>query len=156
MRVSISLGNKELHIFSVYAPDISKPKETREVFYDQLHNEIQTIPIDQNIIIMGDLNARVGNDIISGIKQRFNEDIKNDNGDLLIDLCSQNNLRINNTFFPHKWKHKYTWSNSRDQKTVIDYFITNRCFSPEQILDVRTLMHQTSEVITKAHLKNKI
>ena len=91
------------------------------------------------MIIAGDLNARIGNDSLAGIKQRFNEPISNDNGDLLIDLCARNNFRINNTFFDHDFKYKYTFLGSQGQKSTIDYIITNRQFKPHEILDVRTL-----------------
>lgn len=43
---------------------------------------------------MGDFNSRIGNTPISGIMQRFNEETINDNGDMLIAFCSQNELRI--------------------------------------------------------------
>lgn len=48
-------------------------------------------------------------------------------------------MRINNTFFNHEMKYKYTWQNSRGQQSVIDYFITYRTIMPSKILDVRTL-----------------
>ena len=91
------------------------------------------------IIIMGDLNARIGNEPIPGIKQRFNKDIWNDNGGLLVAFCTQNNLRINNTFYDHALKYEYTCRNSRGQQSVLDYIITSRHLAPNQILDVRTL-----------------
>jgi len=87
---------------------------------------------------MGDMNARVGNMPIPGVKQRFNETEINDNGDLLINFCYMNSLRINNTFFNHKRNHKITWSYSRGRHSTIDYIITNRNIYPSQILDVRT------------------
>lgn len=50
---------------------------------------------------MGDFNFRIGNNIIPSIKQRFNEEILNENGEMLINLCIEQELRINNTF-PYK------------------------------------------------------
>lgn len=88
---------------------------------------------------MGDLNARVGNGAIAGIKQRFNEENINENGEALINFCAMNELRINNTFFDHKPQHKITWRNTRGQSSMIDYIISNRLIHPSQILDVRTL-----------------
>lgn len=95
-------------------------------------------PTDK-IVIMGDLNARVGNEALTGITQRFNEEEVNENGELLKSLCAANTLRINNTFFEHDMKYKYTWQNTRGQQSVIDYFITNRAITPQMILDIRTL-----------------
>ena len=61
------------------------------------------------------------------------------NGDLLVEFCIQNNLRINNTFYDHGLKYKYPWSNSRSQQSVIDYIITSRHLVPAKVLDVCTL-----------------
>ncbi|XP_057671969.1 uncharacterized protein LOC130903737 [Diorhabda carinulata] len=63
----------------------------------------------------------------------------NSNGEQLIQFCAHNELRINNTFYPHKQQHKYTFENTRGHKSIIDYIITNRNIHPSKILDVRTL-----------------
>lgn len=47
---------------------------------------------------MRNLNARVGNNSIQGIKHRFNEDIRKENGESLIAFCVNNELRIIKTF----------------------------------------------------------
>jgi len=54
---------------------------------------------------------------------QFNEDTINDNDDMLIAFYSQNE-QINNTFYHHKWQYKF--SNSRNQRSIIDYLITNK------------------------------
>lgn len=36
-----------------------------------------------------------------GVKQRFHEPVGNDIGDIFIDFCAQDNLRINYTLFDH-------------------------------------------------------
>ncbi|XP_030766837.1 uncharacterized protein LOC115890674 [Sitophilus oryzae] len=52
---------------------------------------------------------------------------------------TKNELRINNTYFPHKEQHKYTFYDNRNNKSIIDYIITNRSFLPQQIIDIRVL-----------------
>jgi len=37
----------------------------------------------------------------------FGEEIINDNGDKLVDICEQNSLKILNGYFKHI--HQYTW-----------------------------------------------
>ena len=64
-------------------------------------------------------NARIRNDVLRGVKQRFNEDVLNYNGELLVNVCASNELRINNTFFDHKRQFKYTFSNTRGQQSII-------------------------------------
>lgn len=81
-------------MISTYHPEDCKLKIVREQFYESLQepqkwNSIMTI-------ILGDLNARVANNEVQGIKQRFNKNIHNDNRDLFTKLCT--NKRINNMF----------------------------------------------------------
>ncbi|XP_030754777.1 craniofacial development protein 2-like [Sitophilus oryzae] len=138
--VRMKTEDQKLNIVSVYSPEDNKPKQERKSFYNQLQNTIQSLPSDQQkILILGDFNARIGNQIIPGIKQRFNENVLNDNGELMIDLCTFNKLRINNTFYDHKEQHKFTFSNTRGHRSTIDYIVTNRYIHPLQILDIRTL-----------------
>jgi len=137
IQVTLKFPQVKWCLLTLYAPDISKPKEQREEFYEDLQNVIDQIPKDTLLIMMGDMNARVGNMPVPGVKQCFNEGEINDNGDLLINFCSMNSLRMNNTFFNHKRDHKITWSDSRGWHSMIDYIITNRSIHPSQILDVR-------------------
>lgn len=90
-------------------------------------------------MILGDFNARNSNEVLGGIKNRFNEDTINDNEEQLIHLCAQNELRVNNTYYPHKPQHKYTFENTKEHKSIINYIITNSNVHPSRILDVRTL-----------------
>lgn len=68
------------------------------------------------IIIVGDLNTKVGSEPLSDIAQGVNEDIGN--GELLKVFCAADNMIINNTFFNYIMKYKkYTWQNSRGQQS---------------------------------------
>lgn len=113
-------GNTLTHIYSVYAPDIIKSQKKKEDFYDLMQAYIDNIPKKDETVILGDFNAGIGNKVINGIKNRLNEDILNDNGDMMISFCSMNELRINNTFYPHKPQHKYTFENTMGQKSTLD------------------------------------
>lgn len=111
----------------------------RQTFYENLQEVIHQTNPEETTIIAGDFNARIGNDVIPGIKNRFNETHLNENGELLIEFCLDNELRINNTFFDHKDQHKYTWENNMGHRTIIDYVVTNRMCHPSNILDIRSL-----------------
>lgn len=140
LMVSLRMTNMNtLYIFSIYAPEDCKPEREKESFYDTLHEYLNLVPPDKPVLILGDFNARIGNNIVPGIKQRFNEATLNDNGMLLTQFCSDNALRINNTFFEHKMQSKMTWRNTRGSESVIDYIVSNRSIHPSQILDVRSL-----------------
>ncbi|XP_015187256.1 PREDICTED: craniofacial development protein 2-like [Polistes dominula] len=137
--IKLMIEPQPLHIISVYAPEDNKPKQEKEIFFNELKNIGESIPPRKSIVILGDFNARICNEQISGVMQRFNEHIINDNGKLMINLCSLTGLRINNNYFNHKAQHKYTFGNTRGQKSTIDYVVTNRCIPPSEILDVRVL-----------------
>lgn len=74
-------------------------------FYLKFEAIINGVPKQDEIFIMGDFNARIGSEIIPGVKNRFNEDFKNEGGEQLIILCLQNQLHINSTFYDHKQQH---------------------------------------------------
>lgn len=59
--------------------------------------------------MMGDLNARVGNNPTNtGVTvEKQGEQIKNTHGSILIELCMINDLVILNTFYQYKDCHKY-------------------------------------------------
>ena len=94
------------------------------------------------VMIIGDLNARVGNDhtIGQGILGRYNGDEPlNNNGDMLLNLCIQNQLLIGNTLFNHKKIHKITFEgDGRDVSSTIDYFIYSKEIR-KRIRDVKVI-----------------
>ena len=59
---------------------------------------------------MGDLNARVGNNVLrwSDAMGKHGEEVENDSGRRLLRFCVENELRIMNTHFEHKKIHKFT------------------------------------------------
>ncbi|KAL3289144.1 hypothetical protein HHI36_003581, partial [Cryptolaemus montrouzieri] len=68
------------------------------------------------------LAITVGDDVIPDIKQRFNENTLNSNGEIMINQCTLNDLR-----------------NTRGNRSTIDYIVTSRHIRPEQEVKVRTL-----------------
>lgn len=55
-----------------------------ETFYQHLQNTIDILNNTDKIIILVDLNARIGREVLPGIKQKYNEEITNEYGELLI------------------------------------------------------------------------
>ncbi|KAH1023813.1 hypothetical protein HUJ05_003413 [Dendroctonus ponderosae] len=121
------------------APDTIKPREKKKSSSDEHQNIFDRITKSADVIILGNLNIRVVDEIVQGITSRFNEDILNSSEAQLIQFGAQNELRMNNTFFPHKKQHKYTFERT---KSTIDYIITNHNIHPSELLDVRVLLQQ--------------
>ena len=131
--LKIKYGRGHIIVIGAYAPVEGEADETVD-FY----NRIQKI-IDKNknheILLMGDMNARVGNVPIPNIVGVFGEDTLNDNGEVLREFATFNELKITNTFFRKKEIHKYTWS-SRGLRSLIDYIIISKKLA-KQVSDTR-------------------
>lgn len=54
-------GDTMMHILSVYAPDVIRPKEDITSFYDDLQNTLDQFPNTDSVYILGYFNACVGN-----------------------------------------------------------------------------------------------
>ena len=116
-------------IISAYAPSMTNPDQTKEEFYELLCQTLQKIPPTDKVIILGDFNARVGDDFTSWpiALGKFGRDKSNSNGEQLLSICTQFNLAITNTFFkmPDHWY--YSWQHPRSKRChLLDYVITRR------------------------------
>ena len=69
--------NKFLTIISVYVIMLTLEESIKNSFYDQLHDILVKIPVEDKLILMVDFNARVGRD-----------SKENGNGRLLLQLCA--------------------------------------------------------------------
>ena len=116
-------------------------KKKKNEFYTKLQDVLARINKHDMLLLMGDLNAKVGSDN-SGFEQyigRCGMGLRNDNGGRFLDLCVENNLVIGGTIFRHKDIHKATW-NSPDGKTKnqIDHVTINRRWR-SSLMDVRAI-----------------
>ena len=112
------------------------------------------------IIIMGDLNARVGqvqqrqrqqHVVRSGVGP-FTVDTENENGTRLIDFCEMNDIIISNTFLKHKLVHQTSWMHPRTKKWhLIDYTLVNKKFR-SSVENVRMLRGAAGSIGADQHL----
>ncbi|KAL3265261.1 hypothetical protein HHI36_009475, partial [Cryptolaemus montrouzieri] len=76
LAVRIRMGSKKsskiISLLSIQYPEYNKTREEREQFYNQLQQTLEALMRGQLNIFLGDFNARVGDDVIPGIEQRFN------------------------------------------------------------------------------------
>ena len=89
---------------------------------------MEKIPKHYILIIMGDLNARVGSENYSRESTVGKHGVRDmsDNRERLCDFCETNRIRVGGTQFQHKEIHKLMWK-SPDGKTEsqIDHIIIN-------------------------------
>ncbi|VDO96495.1 unnamed protein product [Schistosoma margrebowiei] len=130
-----------MNVIQRYAPTNGLNEDAKDHFYDRLQLIIKKCQTKDLIILMGDLNAKVGTDntgyedIIGrhGLKER------NENGERYANLCAINKMVISGTIFSHKRIHKSTWTlPDHTTQNQIDYICINKKFR-RTMEDVRTV-----------------
>jgi hypothetical protein len=107
--VRLKTNRGRITIIGVYAREEGREEETRP-FYKQLQKEVDKNNKSGNLIISGNLNARVGSQPIPDLVGTFGEDCINRNGQILTEFASFDDLKITNNFFRKTDIHKYAWS----------------------------------------------
>ena len=104
MTLKVHTTKGPLTLFSVYAPNLQADDEDKNNFYQELEQEIEKVPETETLIILGDFNARVG------ILGKHGIGNMNHNGQLLLEVCANQNLCATNTFFAEKYRGKHLGS----------------------------------------------
>lgn len=124
VKVDLKLKGYETTIVGIYAPNDDAKIAEKNEFYDDLTNLLDQIGQRRELYLIGDFNGRVGSQDKSEIVGKFGEEVVNENGERLIELCQQYELKIWNGFFEHKEIHKYTWIQpTRNLRSIIDYLV---------------------------------
>ncbi|XP_071638432.1 craniofacial development protein 2-like [Temnothorax longispinosus] len=102
-----------------YAPTEVSDEESKNVFYEQLTATIRDLRKSDIVVLMGDFNAKVGqnNSRLEHVMGAHALGQMNNNGELLIEFWSTQGLIIRGSIFPHKDIHKATWI-SPDNRTM--------------------------------------
>ena len=62
MSLGLPVQDKFATVLNVYAPTLQAETGVKEAFYRDLHNLLQQVDSKDNLLILGDFNARVGRD----------------------------------------------------------------------------------------------
>ena len=129
MKARFRTANGRVTIVQVYAPTANSTEQEIEEFYSTLQQTMREIPSQDLIVVMGDLNAKIGADwrTWKGAIGKFGYEEENERGERLLNFCLNNDLRVMNTvFYQKKNSRKWTWE-SPDGKTKnrIDYILVN-------------------------------
>ena len=127
----------KLTILLCYAPTNEADDEVKDDFYEQLQTAISKVPLDDMLLLLGDMNVKVDNTGCERVMGKHGCGTRNDNGERLVDFCLNNNCTIGGTIFLHKNIHKLTWK-SPDGRTTnqIDHVIVNNKWR-RSLLNVR-------------------
>ena len=118
-----------INIIQVYAPTQDHDDEEIEKFYQEIQNGIKYVKSDEIMCIMGDLNAKVGDEKYQNIIGMHGLGQRNERGERLIQFCQENKLFVANTWFQHPVRKLYTWKSPGDiSRNQIDYIMFNDRF----------------------------
>ena len=127
MWVRIRLGRECWAFISAYGPGVERSDEEREEFWDVLAGCIEELSRRNCVVVLGDLNARVGESEIEGVMGKYGVPGENESGERLLNMCVEKELAIGNSFFKKKSINKYTWvrvTNGRVvERAVMDYVL---------------------------------
>ena len=128
VRARFNSKHCKLTIIQCYAPTNEAEDEVKDEWYEQLNHVVSKVPRHDLLLVIGDLNAKVGadNSTYERAMGKHGCGVMNNNGERLADFCLNNNCVIRGTIFPHKSIHKLTWR-SPDGRSVnqIDHVIVN-------------------------------
>ena len=163
LRVPLS-NSRSASILSVYAPTLDSCQESIMAFYQDLRKVITSIPKEDKLLILGDFNARVGSDHQAwGSLGKHGLGKMNSNGLILLQLCTEFDLIVGNTFFQQKDIHKVTWIHPRSKHGhILDYAIT-RMQDIQDMCSVRVMRgaecgtdHKLVRVKMKFRIRRKV
>ena len=116
-------------IIQVYAPTGAHSDQEIEQFYADLDSAMKQVGSQDIRIVMGDLNAKIGQGREGEVVGPWGLGERNERGDRLYEWCQENEQVITNTWFRHHPRLLYTWKSPGDlYRNQIDYISINNRF----------------------------
>ena len=139
MWVRVQLGIEKWVFVSVYGPGSEKSEEERQLFWEGLNECVESFGENVKVVVLGDLNARVGNEQVDEVVGKYGVPGRNESGEELIGLCLEHELVIGNTWFRKKDINKFTWERVVrgvvTDRALMDYIIISKS-ARERLLNV--------------------
>ena len=144
-----SSGEQAVCLFSrsVFAPTLQAEPAEKDKFYSELRSLLQSTPADDKLLILGDFNARMlGKEALG----RHGVGNCNDNGRLLLEFCTEQQLVITNTIFQQKDSLKTTWMHPRSKHWhLIDYVLVRQ-------RDLKDILHTRVMPSAECHTDHRL
>ena len=96
MWVRVRLGKECWAFVSAYGPGSEKNEEIRNNFWNELTSCVEDLSRRNYVVVLGDLNARVGDREVEGVLGKFGVPGENDSGERLLEMCVERELVIGN------------------------------------------------------------
>ena len=109
--IRLQTRHLKMTIVQCYASTNDHGEDDKDQFYDALNETMNKIPSHDIAIVMGDMNAKIGDDNtdVQDIMGKHSIGTINNNGERLLEICAENGLVIGGSLFPHKPIHKVAW-----------------------------------------------
>lgn len=120
--VEVEIENKDFLLVNVYGPNTDQPG-----FYSNLRNEIEKLYINQHIILAGDFNVVLNQELDTMNYKKLNNPKNQCELNKIIDILDlEDSFRIS-----HPELKRYTWRKKNPVKQArLDYFLTSNYLSP--------------------------
>ena len=130
MWVRVRLGKECWAFVSAYGPGSERSEEERDAFWNDLASCVEGLSRRNCVMVLGDLNARVGDREVKGVTGKFGVPEVNDSGERLLDMCMERELVIGNTWFRKKRINKFTWVRVANgvvvERALMDYVLIEK------------------------------
>ena len=111
-------------IVQVYMPTSTHTEEEIDEVYEQIEEVLGEVKGKENLIIMGDWNAVVGEGKEGPSVGNFGLGKRNAKGERLVEFCNEKNMVVANTLFEQHRRRRYTWKMPGDiARYQIDYIL---------------------------------
>ena len=97
-------------VIQVYTLNSNAEEADVEQFYEDLQDLLELTPPKNVLFIIGDWNAKVGNQETPGVIGKFGLGVQNEEGQWLTEFCKENTLIIANTLFQQHKRRLHTWT----------------------------------------------
>ena len=114
-------------VIQIYIRTSNAEEAEVEQFYEDLQDLLELTPQKDVLFIIGDWNAKLGNQEIPGVIGKFGLGVQKKAGQRRTEFCQENTLVIANTLFQQHKRRLYTWTSPDGQyQNQIDYICSQR------------------------------
>jgi len=122
--IKLKSAPKDIAIIQAYIPTTQANDEEVEEIYEKIEELISLTNSKENLIIMGDWNAIVGESTDSREVGKYGLGTRNERGDRLVEFCRQHDLIITSTLFMNHKRRRYTFKTPGDiDRYQLDYIM---------------------------------
>ena len=120
-----------------YGPGSEKSEEEIDELIDEFWNEliecVGSFGRNKSVVVLGDLNPRVRNEVIAGIVGWHGVPGRNESGERRLEICAEQELVVGNSWFKKNDVYKYTWLRMAE-KRVLDKALMDYVLLPRRML----------------------